>query len=134
MNVVVFRVCLGLVTVLGVTLISSGVAVADTIRFKQFVAPLDCVKEVVNNGVSEEVILSPQECNDVLHPKPPVDNESGTENSNSGSVASNSSPRAPNTGSLQRFMDAVHESGFIPIASMILLAVVMRKAYKTAKS
>jgi len=43
---------------------------ADTSRFKQWIAPLECTQSQVNNGASETIILTPEQCDDFLHPKP----------------------------------------------------------------
>lgn len=39
---------------------------------KQYLAPLECVKDTVNNGVSVQLILSPEECR--LYNQPPSTN------------------------------------------------------------
>lgn len=59
-------------------------------RLQMWIAPLECTRSEIIDGVSTTIILSPRECDDLLHPpvKPPV-----------GTVRPGAqAPRSPNTG------------------------------------
>lgn len=68
-----FTYILGAVVYIMVGLSSSApvYAASDDPRFKQWIAPLECTRDEIINGVSETYILTPEECYDFLNPEPP---------------------------------------------------------------
>lgn len=55
-----------LVVSMGIVLCSAVLLRAEQIRFSQYIAPLECVREWVDDGVTTRYFLSPDECNGVV--------------------------------------------------------------------
>ena len=86
---------------------------AETQRLSQWIAPLECTRNQIVNGVSIVTIITPQECNDVLNP-PTTD--PGTEHGGSHSPVV-AAPNAPDTGV---FHDTATTGTMIVILSVFL--------------
>ncbi len=85
----------GLLTIAVSVIVGSGANAASRSQFKQWIAPLECTTSQIDNGVSVVTILTPLECDDLLHPKPPDGGHHG------GGTIPDRSPSAPNTGSFR---------------------------------
>jgi len=87
----------------------ASVADAQTTRFEQYVSPKECVKETINNGVTTQVILSPQECEELLNPKPPEPPKEPESPKPPVVIERNdqNGPKSPNTGYVQQLTDMV---------------------------
>lgn len=84
---------------------------ADTYRLEQWIAPLECTENEIVDGVNTTTYLTPQECEDLLSPKP-------SPNPNPGD------PGAPNTG----YAESVWIGMLIAITfAMLALLRVTRK-------
>lgn len=99
-----------------VTATSSYVYASDTYRLKQWIAPLECTKNEIIDGVNTTTYLTPEECDDLLHPTPtptptpkPIDDE----------TTPTVIPKAPNTGYAEPLI-----TGFLVIGVMVLLGVL----------
>jgi hypothetical protein len=115
-----FLKIIGVSILLGVLV--APVTLANEIRLEQYVSPLDCVKETIDDGVTTQVILSPQECEDLLNPKPPEIPESEGTPKPPTVILNNESgyPNSPNTGYVQRLTDSVLENKDILYLSLVV--------------
>lgn len=82
---------------------------ANDIQLKQFIAPLDCVKQTIDNGVTTEVILTPEECDELLNPtpEPPLNNDT-------------SQPQQPNKSESRRELDSPNTGYFRSLTDMVV--------------
>lgn len=107
---------LALVTAIGlfVGLTTLPVKAATTnYHLEMWIAPLECTRNEVSDGVTTNVILTPQECNEFLYP---INGNPG------GSV---SVPRAPDTGVFRdKWTTAMTVLVFTAFASSIIALVI----------
>ncbi len=68
-------------------------AAAQDYTFKMWIAPIECTRNTISDGVTTNVILTPKECDDLLHPPVKPDKPG---------VRPSPVPNAPDTG---RFSD-----------------------------
>lgn len=104
-----------LVASIGTVLYCAVLSRAEQIRFSQYIAPLECIRERVDDGVTTRYFLSPDECNGV------VDEE----------VKPNSQPGdagAPDTGNFK--LSRVVQSDVWWIALLIVLLLAARRLYR----
>lgn len=90
-------------------------------RFRQWIAPKECVENKVVNGVDTQIFLTPSDCNQLLHPpqRPqttPANPTSPTSKPNNFLI-----PGVPNTG-----YGAVAVGLLFGIVSMLILLVAIR--------
>lgn len=102
------------------TLMMTQTAHASSVgELRQYIAPRECVREIVNDGVTSEVYLTPEECN----PRP---EPGGGDN---GHV-----PLAPDTGG-GIVLDSVHSDNVVvlgvAVMSVLLALLVRRRAKNT---
>jgi hypothetical protein len=127
-------IVLGAVVCIGMSgLLTTAQLRAETTRFEQYISPKECVKEEVNNGISTSVILTPQECEELLNPEPPKPPKEPENPRPPIVVEGDGVIRSPNTGFMQRVTDAVVENRdvifFVFIAvGVALFVVVVRRA------
>ncbi|HEY0965269.1 MAG TPA: hypothetical protein VGE13_02195 [Candidatus Saccharimonadales bacterium] len=92
---------------------------AENYRFKMWIAPIECTRNEVSDGVTTTIILTPEQCDDYLHP--PVKPQPGKP------VKPNpSAPNAPDTG---RFSDIWTNIGMVTILSIFgasILTLIIR--------
>jgi len=108
------RYKVGLIGVVPVSALVLGVfgtpALAATTHFQQWIAPLECVENHISNGVATTITLTPQQCDDLLHPPKP---DQGGSKKPIGKT-----PHAPDTGVAQAI------TFLYLIACLILLACI----------
>lgn len=114
---------LGLFTVVvfGVMSVPAEVA-AKNYRFKMWIAPLECTRSEISDGVATQVILTPEQCDDYLHP--PVKPRPGK--------PSQPTPNAPDTGKFSDMWTNIGMASILSIfgASIAILIVRDKKLLK----
>lgn len=87
-------------------------AVDKDYRLKMWIAPLECTRNEVSDGVTTTIILTPEQCDDLLHP-PPVKPQPGKPRE--------PSPGAPDTG---KFSDVWTNIGMVSILSIFGMSII----------
>lgn len=105
-----------LVASIGTVLYCAVLSRAEQIRFSQYIAPLECIRERVDDGVTTRYFLSPDECNGVV----------GGEEAKPNSQTSNAA--APDTGIFK--LSRVAQSDVWWIVLLIVLLLTARRLYR----
>lgn len=106
-------------------------SLATAYQVRQYIAPIECTEDEINDGVETQVILSPEECYKLLNPTPAV-----LASDTPIATSTGSSPRAPNTGFFQMTTDYLRENrGDVLLFTLLtlLLFVFVISIYRMAK-
>ncbi len=101
------------ISVFALILFEPATAASNT-RFKQWIAPLECVESHVADGENTTVILTPQQCDELLHPP---------KNDHGGGVHPGKTPHAPDTGVSE---ELVFSSLVILLLGMLGITMLLR--------
>ena len=123
---------------------TSSIAGAQRTEFKTRIVPLECVDQTVQNGVSVDQYLSPEECDDLINPKPtdPKEPEGDSDVIGAGvndpdAAATTRDMASPNTGFGKILYDAVVESKGLLIVMVAVavatLVILVRKRRSNRK-
>ncbi|HEY1085426.1 MAG TPA: hypothetical protein VGE34_01730 [Candidatus Saccharimonadales bacterium] len=106
---------------IGVVTVPSGAAAKDY-TFKMWIAPLECTRNEISDGITTTTILTPKQCDDLLHP--PSKPQPGEPNK--------PTPSAPDTGKFSDTWTTIVMTSILLILGIgiTILAVHNSKAYK----
>lgn len=116
-----FAVCM-LLSVVTMTFVFSAVASAENYQLKMWIAPLECTRSEVVDGVTVTTIITPEECNDLLNPPAgptdPKPNPGGTP-----------APQAPDTGVFSDIWTSVAAIGILVVVLGSILYILLRETW-----
>ena len=124
-----YRCLLAVVAIaIGVSVTEATANAQQSWRLEQYISPIECSENKVDNGIEIVTILTPEECQEFLHPTPKPDTQGGTQQAG----VKQPQPGAPNTGffaSMQSFVSSDIGIIFLLSLTIVAVAVTIRRIY-----